>query len=531
MPIASTSAPLRPPPFAARAQTRMTTLWQHRALALSFGTAMVGAWGALGGWWLPRGPLTTVAALLTLVISLGVGVVTGFLARSRWLLITAPVTFAAGYELARLGTDGPLVDGVHLSTYGLVALITGRGVHGLLSVLPLLLGIAFGAGCARRLVAGSSSGHAGRSGRVVRRAVAIGIGLGLALLAIGLARPARTAPITDADGAVRPGSIAELTTVRLRGHEHALMIRGWDRANPLVLFLAGGPGGSELGAMRNHLSALEQHVTVVTWDQRGAGRSYAELEPVSTLTLDSMVADTLAVTDYLRSRFGQARIYLVGQSWGSTLGVLAVQAAPQKYRAYLGTGQMVSQVATDTIFYRDTIAWARQNGQAALVAQLEEAGAPPYASVMDYEPALSHEQEMYPYDHSSNSEGAGGFSENIFVEEYSLLDQTHLLAGFLDTFAALYPQLQELDFRRTATSFEIPVFFVQGAHEAPGRSGPFEQWYPKIEAPIKDVYRVARAGHRPLFEQPGEFVSYLVGTVLPMTASQRSGLARGLAQG
>jgi hypothetical protein len=51
--------------------------------------------------------------------------------------------------------------------------------------------------------------------------------------------------------------------------------------------------------------------------------SYDELDPTGSYTLDSVVEATIAVTNHLRDRFGQDRIYLLGQSWGSTLGVLA----------------------------------------------------------------------------------------------------------------------------------------------------------------------------------------------------------------
>ena len=295
------------------------------------------------------------------------------------------------------------------------------------------------------------------------------------------------------------------------------MIRGHSIDNPVVLFLAGGPGGSELGAMRNHLPELEEHFTVVTWDQRGTGKSYPELDPTSTLTLDGAVRDTLAVTDHLRERFDQDQVYLLGQSWGSTLGVLAVQESPERYRALIGVGQMVSQLATDEIFYDDTLAWARSNGDGGLVDELERIGPPPYDAMFPYESALSYEHEVYPYDHSPNSEGEGGFSENFIVPEYTLLEKAHLLGAFLDTFAALYPQLQGIDFRETATEFEVPVYFVQGAHEAGGRAEPFEDWYPMIDAPDKDVTVLATSGHRPLFEQPDEFVDYMVHTVLERT--------------
>jgi proline iminopeptidase len=135
-----------------------------------------------------------------------------------------------------------------------------------------------------------------------------------------------------------------------------------------------------------------------------------------------------------------------------------------------------------------------------------------------YETVLSHEMEMYPYDHSANSEGQGQMSENLFVPEYSLTEQVRVLSGTIDTFAALYPQLQDIDFRRTATDFEVPVFFVQGAHEAPGRAELFDEWYPRVRAPVKDLVVLDTSGHRPLFEQPDEFVDYLTDVVLPRTS-------------
>ena len=203
---------------------------------------------------------------------------------------------------------------------------------------------------------------------------------------------------------------------------------------PVLLFLAGGPGGTEMGAMRRHGQALEQDFVVATFDQRGAGKSYDNLAPTSTLMLGRAVRDTIEVTNYLRERFDQDKIYVVGNSWGSILGVLAAQQHPELYRAFVGTGQMVSPRETDRVFYEDTLAWARRTGDTGLVPKLTASGPPPYTNILDYEPALSHEHEVYPYDHSRNSEGAGGFSENLFVEEYGLLEQVHDLGAFLDVF-------------------------------------------------------------------------------------------------
>lgn len=506
-------------PAGDRLRRLLAPVWGDQRIGLAAAAVVGAGWGAVAGWWTPRGPLTTGQAIWSIVLSLGVGALAGLLMRSRWAMLVTPVTFAVVFELVRLGTDGPTVDGIEFTTFGMLAFAVGRGFHALVSLLPMAYGAALGAGMARRIApAETTVTHPQR--RMARRVVAVVTGVGLVAFVIGLARPAQTDPIVDASGEEIPGSVAELTTVDIGGHDLAMMIRGHSVDNPVLLFLAGGPGGSELGAMRNHLPELEEHFTVVTWDQRGTGRSYDELDPTDTLTLESSIDDTIEVTEYLRDRFGQDRIYIAGQSWGTTLGVFAVQERPELYEAYIGTGQMVSQVATDRIFYEDTLAWARANDEGDLVDELEEIGPPPYDDILHYEPALTHEQDVYPYDHSPNAEGEGGFSENFFVEEYALIDQVHLIGAFLDTFSVLYPQLQDIDFRETATDFEVPMFFVQGANEADGRAELFDEWYPMVDAPIKELAVLETSGHRPLWEQPDEFVDFMVDTVLARTAGE-----------
>ncbi len=502
------------------AEAVLAPAWADPRIGFLLAAGAAAMWGLLAGWWTPRGPLTTGQAIWSIVISLIIGGIAGLVTRSRWAMLATPVAFAAVFELVRISTDGPTVDTPALTTYGVLSFIVGRGFHALIALLPMAYGASVGVGTARTPATPVAERRADRPwGSYSRRGVSVVAAAGLIAFVVALARPASTDPIVDANGEEIPGSIAELTTVDINGHDLHLMIRGRSLDNPVLLFLAGGPGGSEMGAMRNHLPELEEHFTVVTWDQRGNGKSYDELDPTDTYTLGSVVDDTIAVTNYLRDRFEQDRVYLLGQSWGSTLGVLAIQEQPDLYEAFIGTGQMVSQLETDTIFYDDTLEWAAANDDTGLVERLTSIGAPPYDRMLDYETALSSEHEVYPYDHSANSEGEGGFSENFLVSEYTLIDQVHLLGAFVDTFSVVYPQLQDIDFRENATDFDIPVFFVQGANEAGGRADVFADWYPKVKAPIKDLVVLDTSGHRPLFEQPDEFVDYMVDTVLAQTGA------------
>ena len=150
-----------------------------------------------------------------------------------------------------------------------------------------------------------------------------------------------------------------MTRVAINGRDLALMVRGSSVDNPVLLFLAGGPGGSQLGAMRMHSRALEDHFVVVTLDQRGTGKSYDQLDTCLHTDRRCCRRRRRRHHEYLIDRFDQDQVYLLGQSWGSLLRCLAAQREPQLFRAFIGVGQMVSPAETDKVFYRDTLASAR----------------------------------------------------------------------------------------------------------------------------------------------------------------------------
>lgn len=475
--------------------------WSDWKIGLVVAVGMAAGAGLISAWLTPRGPVTTAQALTSMATALVIGVVAGLVMGSRWSMLVTPAVFVVVFELARLGVDGPTVDTIHLgSTYGIIAFVLGRLVHGLLVLAPIILGSVYGVWLAAWLGRETSASLSAVGWMLTGLATLV-----LIVVAILISRPATTHPIIGPDGKPLPGSIAELTTIRIGDHDQALMIRGNSVDNPVLLFLAGGPGGTEIGAMRADVS-LEQYFVVVTWDQRGAGKSYPALDPTETLTLEQMIADTIELTNYLRDRFDEDKIYLVGQSWGSILGVLAVQRHPELYHAFVGCGQMVSLRETDIMFYEDTLAWAERTGNDALAAKLRQNGPPPYDNLLDYEFALSHEHDWNPYPELDVSKEMPG---NLFVPENTLMDRINGLRGFLDTFSVLYPQLQDIDFRRDVPSLDVPVYMVVGQYEARGRAVLADEWFEMIKAPSKEKVFFERSGHRPNFEQPGRFVEVM----------------------
>jgi hypothetical protein len=150
-------------------------------------------WGVLVGVLTPRSPQTTIAALTSILVSLALGVAAGRLTRSRWAMLVAPLVFAVTFEIVRMSLEGPTVDAPHLSTYGVLALLVGRGLHALLSLLPMTIGSARGAFAAARR---HGHLHAGRIRGLLRWTAR----RGRPGITLGIGRPASTAPITDTNG-------------------------------------------------------------------------------------------------------------------------------------------------------------------------------------------------------------------------------------------------------------------------------------------------------------------------------------------
>ncbi|MCU0264065.1 MAG: alpha/beta hydrolase [Candidatus Nanopelagicales bacterium] len=497
--------------------------WTSTAAAL-LGSALAGL--ALA-WAMPRGPMTSAESLTALTLGLAVGSLAGWLMASRWAALLAPAAFGAAFELGRIGAVGPTVDGIRLDgLYGIVALVVGRGFTVLVVGLPMVVAAFWGAALARRQQGrptGSADGRPAPGATSAFWRAARGTCLVLATVAVvglaaALARPARTAPILDADGEPAPGSIAELAVVPIGGHDQSIMLRGRDAGAPVLLFLEGGPGGTALGSMHYAGGPLEEHFMVATWDQRGTGKSAHALEPLETLTVAQAVSDTIEVTEYLRDRFDEERVYLLGSSWGTTLGTLAVQARPDLFHAYIGSGQMVDQQETDTLMYAESVAYAQRVGDTGFAEQLRAIGPPPYTDMLAYPIAIASNPEWHDFTHGPDHDARSTYPANLLVEEYTLTEKVRSAAALIDTFALMYPQLQDVDFRRDVPRLEVPVFIVEGEHEAPGRAVLARQWFEQLSAPSKQLVTFESSGHTPHLHEPGRFATYLADVVLAETS-------------
>lgn len=349
-------------------------------------------------------------------------------------------------------------------------------------------------------------------------------GILLALLAISLLAVllsqwyASTPAITGADGRPVPGSIAELTAVELNGREQWITIRGHDEANPVLLFLAGGPGGSQLAATRKNLGRLEEHFVVVNWDQPGAAKSYRAAD-FNAITPEQYIADGHQLTGYLRERFNEEKIYILGESWGNLLGTWLVQRYPEDYHALVGAAQMVAFLETDLYDYDLALEIAGEKGDAAKLEALQAQGPPPYygdgvaLKVAEYILYLSAYMNENHQIHS-NYDTFG----DIAAVEYGLYDKVNYVRGLLQTMDVLWPQLWAVDLRHQAPQLQVPVYFLEGRHDVNAPPHLVQDYLGTLAAPHKEIVWFEHSGHSPWVEEPEKVMDVMVNTVLAQTA-------------
>ncbi len=353
-----------------------------------------------------------------------------------------------------------------------------------------------------------------RRQRTRLRIIGFFIGLLLvAVLAIWLSqRLAATRPILDANGQPLPNSIATLEKVTLGGSEQWITIRGKDTHNPVLLYLGiGGPGAGGLPANAMMFAPLEEHCTVVNWDQPGTGKSYNAV-PISTLTVDRFVADAHELTQLLRARFQQEKIYVFGLSWGTILGIKLVQQYPDLFYAYVGNGQMVNTTENDRLGYELALKIAEERGARATVNTLRRNGPPPYDGAGMAMKYAVYNNVLFRYMDSPTLELVLLLVPQ-FAREYGLMDRVNFARGLLDSFPVLYPQLRDLDFTTQAAQLDVPVYFLVGRQDVNAMAALVERYYNGLQAPHKELIWLA-SGHG---ATPTELADTLMSKVLAQT--------------
>jgi pimeloyl-ACP methyl ester carboxylesterase len=347
---------------------------------------------------------------------------------------------------------------------------------------------------------------------IVMAILAIGSGLGYRTYRQHLA--ANVLAIQSANG------IQEGMYVKIGGIDQWIEIDGEDRANPVILFVHGGPGGSTL-PLSSAWRPWEKHFTVVQWDQRGTGRTFrvTGASTAATMTLAQMTQDGVEVVEFIRSHLHKDKIILIGHSWGSFLGIHIVKQRPDLFQAYVGTGQVIGrqtfQKSFDLVAAR-LKALAQAAGNEEAVAELASISVSPGASMTrpDIVAKWSKALSMPPIDALQRT----GPIPPLFMPDFSLLDLYYWQRGAMFSAEVLTgkngPMLSS-DLWSLGTDYAIPMFFFEGTADIVTPIEPAQAYFEQIKAPQKAFVAFMDGDHFIPFNRADEFLAQLIARIRP----------------
>jgi pimeloyl-ACP methyl ester carboxylesterase len=322
--------------------------------------------------------------------------------------------------------------------------------------------------------------------------------------------PGKPAPYLDNSGAPLPNSISEKVFVEINGVKQGMIIRGRNLDNPVLLYIPGGMPDTFLN--QRYPNGLEDVFTVVWWEPRGAGLSYNPDIPRETLTSKQLITDTLVVTDYLRRRFGKEKIYLLGHSGGTFIGIQAAAQAPELFHAYIGMAQMSDQFESERLAYDYMLQEFRKNGNTRMVRRLE--AAPVSAEGIPDEYLALRDVAMHSLGigtmHSMRSVERDLFLESFQYRGYTLREKINFWrAKFSSGVSSVWKENITTDLSQAVPELEIPVYFLEGTYDYTCSYTEAKAYFDRLNAPVKGFYTFDRSAHSPLFEEPEKTIQIL----------------------
>jgi pimeloyl-ACP methyl ester carboxylesterase len=360
----------------------------------------------------------------------------------------------------------------------------------------------------------------------------IGMAIGLAVL-IGLATPSASAEppkptnreqavavIRELRRIVTPLGIDQSLTIPIGGINQAVTIRGRDRRNPILLVLHGGPGFPETALAWWNTRDLEEYFTVVHWDQRGSGKTFlindaAAVAP--TMQPERFIADTQDLVGWLRKQFGKEKIFLLGHSWGSYVGLeFALRHAEELY-AYIGVGQATNTPESERRGYAFALAAARRAGNAEAIAQLESIA--PYAVPGQAIPlekiVIERRWSDYFGGVMAYREGQVNGVASRLSPEYSDDQAPHVYDGNSYSQLYLFSTVLSIDLGSVA-KLGCPLILLEGRHDRTVNSEVAHEWFEHLQAPKKTFVWFEHSGHEVMSEEPGKVLVSLLRFARPI---------------
>lgn len=327
--------------------------------------------------------------------------------------------------------------------------------------------------------------------------------------------------VRDLQRIVTPNGVQETYKTKIGGIEQWLNVRGEDRDNPVLLFVHGGPASPAMPGAWQFQRPIEEYFTVVHYDQRGAGKTYREIDPEAigdTIRIERFVADAIEVAEHVRARYGKKKLVLVGHSWGTVVAMKAALERPDLFHAYVGIGQVLNVRVNEELSFRFGLEQARKEGNQAAIAEMESIAPYPGDAPITRERIIIARKWPQHYGGLNayrDAEQDYYYGASLLSPEYDCGDRKAFFEGNAFTLGRLLDEFLQVDLAGVR-EFPIPVLMFMGRHDYTTPSEPTDAWLRQVKAPYKRAVWFENSAHMVPWEEPGRTLLNLVEFVRPL---------------
>lgn len=310
------------------------------------------------------------------------------------------------------------------------------------------------------------------------------------------------------------------------GVKQAIVIRGANIENPVLLRLHGGPGYPYFPYLPKDgkMKDLEDHFTMIYWEQRGTGASYSAKIKNKSMNTQQFVDDAYEVIQFARKLLHVDKVYIWGHSWGSNIGILLAYQHPEVIYAYVGTGQSVNVIRNERRCYRYALKKTYSDKNFHAYKKLLKIDTANY----NLKDALKVRRWIFTYGGVvfSNGEERPYVDENILKKvwhtpQYKLKDKINILLHPFYSGRQLWDDMKDINLFEEAPVIKVPVYFCLGRHDNIVSSKIAADYFNVLKDPAgKELIWFENSAHRPFAEEPEKFFNVLVNKMIPETKSR-----------
>ncbi|MGB5316945.1 MAG: alpha/beta hydrolase [Robiginitalea sp.] len=303
-----------------------------------------------------------------------------------------------------------------------------------------------------------------------------------------------TALAQGTEAALKALPIDTHEVVSLSDSRQYIRIKG-SPSNPIFLFLAGGPGDSVTGSMKQLFSKLSGEFLVVLWDIRSTGETAKLDNPPRELSQQLFQEDTRELVDYLLSKFKKEKLYLAGFSWGSVPGFYMAAEHPEKLHAFIAVNPMIDPMKSEAISLKALKEDALADDNKTALAELSQVQLP-----------FQNAEQLY-------------YSRKwLFLKEGNRFGQKKAFRKYVfdwsDTWLDVFNQAVQRNLFETLPTLECPVFFIVGKKDYRIHYSIAQDYYQQVKAPEKDFFLFENSGHLIPYRDQNRFQETIIDSIL-----------------